>query len=46
MSIQKKPLSIKKSAVPTPVNKKSSVKSKMDTTKPAASRVISAMRIT
>lgn len=45
MAIEKKSIVGKKLAAPTPIMKKTTTKAKVDTAKPAGSKVISALKI-
>jgi hypothetical protein len=45
MAIEKKSIVSKKAAAPTPLKKKSTTKAKIDTAKPAASKVVAALKI-
>ncbi len=45
MAIEKKSIVSKKAAAPTPLKKNSTTKAKIDTAKPAASKVVAALKV-
>jgi hypothetical protein len=45
MAIEKKSIISKKAAAPTPIKKASTAKAKVDTGKPAASKVVAALKV-